>query len=81
MRLGLGERFLQEAQSCVEALERRPGLGHPIPGPEGRLSARRLSLRSFPYHLVYLTEPEFVVLAVAHDRQQPGYWTSRSQDD
>jgi len=79
-REGLGERLIQEAEDCVQALAQRPGLGHPIAGPDGRLGARRLSLRSFPYHLVYLAEPELAVIAVAHDRKRPGYWANRLQD-
>lgn len=34
----------------------------------------------FPCCLVYLTEPGLVVVAVAHDRQRPGYWRGRGPE-
>ncbi len=35
-------------------------------------------LRRFPYMIVYLVDPdEIFIVAVAHVRRLPGYWTSR----
>lgn len=35
----------------------------------------------FPYHVVYVVRPELVVvIAVAHDKRQPGYWSRRLTD-
>jgi hypothetical protein len=34
--------------------------------------------RAFSYSIVYLDEPDFVlVVAVAHHRREPGYWSDR----
>lgn len=40
---------------------------------------RYMPVGSFPYHLAYVTSPALVVVAVAHDRQKPGYWAHRIQ--
>jgi hypothetical protein len=32
----------------------------------------------FPYHVIYLeTGTHIRILAIAHDRRKPGYWTDR----
>ncbi len=38
---------------------------------------RRLGLRTFPYHLVYVEDPRLVIVAVAHMSRRPGYWRQR----
>ena len=40
---------------------------------------RHLSLRKFPYVVVYrVTESLVEVVAVAHERRRPGYWQQRT---
>jgi plasmid stabilization system protein ParE len=40
---------------------------------------RRLVLRRFPFAIVYRVDAERVlVLAIAHQRRRPGYWTRRT---
>jgi hypothetical protein len=35
-------------------------------------------VQRFPFSIIYLDKPEAVnVLAVAHNKQRPGYWTKR----
>ena len=69
---GLGERFLDEVEGCVELLLDRPHIGRRV----GDL--RRFPLRKFPFTLVYaLEEDDLVVVAVSHHRRRPGYWTGR----
>jgi hypothetical protein len=37
-----------------------------------------MPLRRFPYSIVYLLLPEEIrVLAIAHQRRKPGYWSGR----
>lgn len=71
---GLGEEFLADAERTLETLREHPSLG--TLGPEG---ARRVPLRRFPFRIVYLVESPSLafVLAVAHNRRRPGYWTDR----
>jgi hypothetical protein len=39
---------------------------------------RRYLLHKFPFSVVYLERPDFIeVIAVAHHRRKPGYWSKR----
>jgi hypothetical protein len=39
---------------------------------------RRVPVGRFPHHVVYTYDDDTVdVLAVAHDRREPGYWAGR----
>lgn len=70
--IGLGERFLDEVERCLELLLDRPHIGRPI----GKL--RRFPLRKFPFTLIYaLDDDGLVVVAVALHRRRPGYWRER----
>ena len=52
---------------------------YPELGPAYQHGTRRLSLAPFPYYLIYaITYDEVVVLAVAHAKRRPGYWSSRA---
>ena len=69
---GLGERFLDEVEGCVDLLLDRPCIGR----RDGEL--RRFPLRKFPFTLIYaLEEDDLVVVAVSHHRRRPGYWAGR----
>lgn len=70
---GLGLDFLTEAERLRDQLVQFPELGVVLRG-----SIRRLSLRRFPYSLLYRVESERIyILAVMHHRRRPGYWTNR----
>lgn len=70
--VGLGERFLDEVEGCVELLLDRPHIGRPV----GRF--RRFPLRKFPFTLIYTIEGnDLVVVAVSHHRRRPGHWMGR----
>jgi toxin ParE1/3/4 len=59
--VGLGIEFFDAVDAALNQIARLPKAG-----------AR------FPYHVVYLeTSSTIRVLAIAHDRRRPGYWTSR----
>lgn len=54
-----------------------PELEHRSTGADD-LDVRRVPVSRFPYHLAYLVTPEEIhVLAVAHDRRRPIYWSGR----
>lgn len=39
---------------------------------------RKLALQRFPFNIFYLpSESEIVIVAVAHQKRRPGYWSSR----
>jgi plasmid stabilization system protein ParE len=51
---------------------------HPRIGSPGAAGTRRLVFPNFPYLLIYrLQQEEIVVIAVAHQRREPSYWTKR----
>ncbi len=78
-RSGLGDDFLTAVTGAVEDLRDWAAIGTPVE-VEGH-GFRRIGVRGFPYHLPYrMTDEEVQVLAVAHDRRQPGYWMPRSTD-
>ncbi len=70
---GLGRDFLTEFDRTLAFLLQFPGAGRALPD-----GSRRVSLRRFPYHLIYWVEQHRVLLlAIAHQRRRPGYWQTR----
>ena len=46
--------------------------------PLAEYGTRRIILHRFPFSLVYrATQTEVVIVAVAHQKRRPGYWTGR----
>lgn len=69
----LGFAFIAEFERSIELLRSQPKLGAPW-----RANTRRMPLRRFPYSVIYVAFPEEVrVLAIAHQRRKPGYWSGR----
>lgn len=76
---GVGAALLDEVSAALVDLARWPGAGAPVFGMDVEADVRRIPLGRFPYHLVYTYTDEVVyVLALAHDRREPGYWTRRA---
>lgn len=72
-RAGLGAEFVNAVDQATAFV-----LAHPDAGTPVRAGLRRWLVRRFPYSIIYREEPERVyVLAVAHQRRQPGYWRER----
>lgn len=70
----LGLAFIAEFEHARELLSTNPEIG-----AQWRGSTRRLPLRRFPYNLVYQIRPQEVwVVALAHQRRRPVYWTGRT---
>jgi len=77
-RAGLGLAFLAAVDVAASFVVRWPQAGAPINGLPEDLDVRRVPVARFPYHLAYLvTERQTHVLAVAHDRRRPRYWSDR----
>lgn len=77
-REGLGLAFLTAMDRAVESITHRPQAAALVAGVSDELEVRRISIRRFPYFVAYLVLDEaIVVLAVAHERRRPGYWSER----
>lgn len=73
-----GGEFLAEVLRMLGELVDWPGLGPRIAVPGASSECRRISLRRFPYGVVYVVLDELlVVVAVPHNRRRPGYWYDR----
>lgn len=52
--------------------------GAPLAWPVHLHGTRRISLRRFPFLIVYrVASKRILVVAVAHGRRRPGYWRTR----
>ena len=73
-RLGLRAEFLDEVRKALIAIEEAPERYAVI-----RNGVRRRILDRFPYPILYLDEPdEIVVLACFHGKRDPKRWHSRT---
>jgi plasmid stabilization system protein ParE len=68
----LAAQFVAELTATVARIQAAPAFG------SLHRRGTRLWLHRFPYHVVYLeVGPDVLVLAVAHDRRRPTYWSRR----
>jgi len=71
---GLGSRFLDEVERVLALLQSYPEVGRPT-----AVGIRAFPTRRFPYSVVYrLPADELQVVALAHHRRRPFYWTART---
>jgi toxin ParE1/3/4 len=69
----LGLAFVAEFERTASFV-----LDNPLLGAVFYSTRRRYILRRFPYSIIYqVTAEELRILAVAHHRRRPGYWTQR----
>jgi plasmid stabilization system protein ParE len=77
-RRGLGLALLASVDEAVASTVRWPHTGAPVPEVPPELEVRKAAVRRFPYYLAYVvTDEEIYILAVAHNRRRPGYWSGR----
>ena len=75
------ERDAAAAATFLSALDRAIHLISQAPDrwPAYLHGTRRVLMRRFPFCVIYPRLPDRVlVVAVAHERQKPGYWQARS---
>jgi toxin ParE1/3/4 len=71
---GLGQELLEEVERTVALLCQFPEVGESLDGQR-----RRFSLKRFPFGVIYRVEADTLrILALAHRRQRPRYWSRRS---
>lgn len=74
-RPGLGFDLAVEAESAVELIQRAPDRWQLRDD-----GTRRYLLHRFPYIVVYLVLNDHIwVIAFAHCRRRPGYWSERAE--
>lgn len=80
-RSSLGRVFVDAVDAALDRVARWPQSGSPVAGVAADLDVRRVPVTGFPYHLPYIVlEDQIRVLAVAHDRRRPRYWSLRAPD-
>lgn len=77
-RSGLGREFIERVVAAMEQAARFPRSGTRVVHAGYAIEVRRFQLSLFPFHLfVAVRIDELVVLAVAHHKRRPGYWSDR----
>ena len=70
---GVGMAFVVEVHKAVADI-----IEFPLAAQSTRPSIRKKVLRHFPYNVLYSVEADtIVIIAVAHQRRRPNYWSSR----
>lgn len=70
---GLGARFCDEVERAVQLIQDNPGIGTPLAN-----QIRQFVLGQFPCSILYCIESDCLfILAIAHHRRGPGYWSVR----
>lgn len=65
--------FLRELSVTIQRIRRAPQRYPPAEG-----GTRRILLEHFPFSIYYRTATDHVtVVALAHHKRRPGYWSSR----
>jgi len=71
---GLGEDFLSELETAVQAITELPDTW-----PKFQHGFRRFLLSKFPFSVIYrFSQQTIFVVAVMHNSRKPGYWNERA---
>lgn len=77
-RRGLGLAFLAALDGAVSSMQRWPRAAPLVEDISEEIEIRRAAVPRFPYYVAYLvTDEAIIVLAVAHNRRRPRYWSDR----
>lgn len=75
---GLGGRFAEAVRAAVEAAVDAPDAWAPWTGWDRVPVVRSKGVSGFPYTIVYFVDGDMLtILAVAHAKRLPGYWSRR----
>lgn len=71
---GLGKDYLAAFEATMGRICASPD-AFPVVGPSG---LRKAPLPRFPFHVIYRADDQqILVLAIAHQRRRPMYWSGR----
>lgn len=77
-RPNLGIDFIAAVREALRRIAASPRACPLAGGVPIHLGVRKLSLRRFPYAIVFVElDDELRVLAIAHGSREPGYWRTR----
>jgi toxin ParE1/3/4 len=78
-RAGLGGEFREAFKQALDVLHEGLVPGTPWPGHLGERGVKRIRIKRFPFHVVFVAPDAAseVLVAVAHQRRRPGYWRDR----
>jgi hypothetical protein len=77
-RPGLGDEFMAAVTATLRVVSENLVPLAPMQGERGDLEARKIAVHRFPYNVVVIEGPdERVVIAIAHQSREPGYWIER----
>jgi len=70
----LGGELMDEVRRVIALLCDMPQIGEPLDERH-----RRFPLNRFPFGVIFRTDGDLLrIVAMAHRRQRPGYWSSRA---
>ena len=71
--VGLGLLFLAAVEEATKKVLANPEAFQPVSD-----EIRHKLISRFPYSLLYVIEPDRIrIIAVAHQKRRPGYWSRR----
>jgi plasmid stabilization system protein ParE len=74
---GLGREFQAEVEDTLGRILLNPGIGAPCEDK----GYRSMLVHRFPFLVVYLeTDVAISVMAIAHERRRPRYWSRRKME-
>jgi toxin ParE1/3/4 len=77
-RAGLGDELVDVIEGVLRALPSGTPHALPVPGIANERRVRRVLVERFPYAVVFVeTDAAFHVVAVAHLKRRPRYWSGR----
>jgi hypothetical protein len=77
-RRGLGHEFRNEVNDALGRIAEGPGRFVLVPNVPFVIAARQCHLPRFPYSVVFVDLGDRIrVLAIAHQKREPGYWHGR----
>ncbi|HEX5105861.1 MAG TPA: hypothetical protein VFV87_18715 [Pirellulaceae bacterium] len=71
----LGDECKEEVDAPIDRIEFWPNAWSQAPP-----NARVCKTKRFPYGIVYLVDPEIIIIAKAHLHRCQGYWKKRLKD-
>lgn len=73
-----GQELLDAIRSAQRAIGQMPNAWPAIREWGRQPTIRRKSVNGFPFGVIYyVADQEIVIIAYAHEKRRPGYWSSR----